>query len=286
MNRPVEKVSWDDVQVFIEQINARISGLALVLPSEAQWEYACRAGTTTPFSFGRNVTPELVNYNGEYPYADGEMGLYRGETIPVKSLPPNDWGLHEMHGNVWEWVQDTWHESYKGAPVDGSAWQRETIGEERVLRGGSWLDYGRVVRSARRIHFSPVIRSVGIGFRLARGQEPETGKQEAERARPLPPGPRSGSGRAAAGSSRAVQGLPGKADTGQQPEPQPQLLRLDTAAEAEALLPSAPAFRIVTDRERLTIRQTKSRSGPAPSAATASVCGRRSLSSPAQRRSR
>ena len=116
MNRPVEQVSWDDVQGFIEQINARVSGLALVLPSEAQWEYACRAGTTTPFSFGQNVTPELVNYNGEYPYTDGEKAQYRGETILVKSLPPNDWGLYEMHGNVWEWVQDTWHANYDGAP--------------------------------------------------------------------------------------------------------------------------------------------------------------------------
>ncbi len=100
--RPVEKVSWDDAQRFISALNEGLPGLDLGLPSEAQWEFACRAGTDTPFSFGANITPEQVNYHGEYPYGGGEKGLYRGETVPVGSLPPNRWGLYEMHGNVRE----------------------------------------------------------------------------------------------------------------------------------------------------------------------------------------
>ena len=111
-NRPVENVSWNDCQAFLLQLNERLPGLDLDLPSEAQWEYACRAGTTTPFSFGPNITPEQVNYNGNHPYAGGKMGLYRGETVSVAGLPPNPWGLYEMHGNVWEWCQDHWHRNY------------------------------------------------------------------------------------------------------------------------------------------------------------------------------
>ena len=102
-NNPVEQVSWDDIQVFLKKLNELIPGLDATLPTEAQWEYACRAGTTTPFSFGENITPEQVNYHGEYPYANGKKGLYRAKTVPIKSLPANSWGLYEMHGNVWEW---------------------------------------------------------------------------------------------------------------------------------------------------------------------------------------
>ena len=121
-DRPVENVGWNDCQEFLKRLNERLPGLDLNLPSEAQWEYACRAGTTTPFSFGANITPEQVNYDGNYPYAGGEKGWYRQETVPVASLPPNPWGLYEMHGNVWEWTQDHWHDNYRDAPTDGSVW--------------------------------------------------------------------------------------------------------------------------------------------------------------------
>ena len=123
--RPVENVSWHDCQDFLKRLNERVPGIDLVLPSEAQWEYACRAGTTTPFSFGATITPEQVNYARE-------------ETVPVASLPSNLWGLYEMHGNVWEWCQDYWHGDYQGAPTDGSAWLGDATGADRVLRGGSW----------------------------------------------------------------------------------------------------------------------------------------------------
>ncbi|HNO60224.1 MAG TPA: formylglycine-generating enzyme family protein, partial [Plasticicumulans sp.] len=103
---PVEQVSWNDVQKFLRALEGLLPGIEACLPSEAQWEYACRAGTTTPFSFGTQVTPAQVNYDGNFPYADGKKGEDRGRTVPVKSLPANDWGLYEMHGNVWEWCAD------------------------------------------------------------------------------------------------------------------------------------------------------------------------------------
>ncbi|MCI0734135.1 MAG: formylglycine-generating enzyme family protein, partial [Methylococcaceae bacterium] len=114
-DRPVETVRWEDTQAFLEKINSGVPGLALRLPTEAEWEYACRAGTATPFWFGGQIAPEQVNYNGNYPYAGGAKGRYRQETVAVKSLPCNPWGLYEMHGNVWEWCQD-W---YGGYDVEG-----------------------------------------------------------------------------------------------------------------------------------------------------------------------
>ena len=169
-DRPVETVSWNDAQKFVEKINGLVPGLNLSLPSEARWEYACRAGTSTPFSFGKNITPEQVNYNGDYPYGAAPKGLYRGETVPVASLPANDWGLYEMHGNVWEWCADAWHESYKGAPTDGSVWD-ETEAASRVVRGGSWNNYAQDVRSASRFRYEPGNRSDFFGFRCARVQD-------------------------------------------------------------------------------------------------------------------
>jgi formylglycine-generating enzyme required for sulfatase activity len=167
----VEQVSWNEMQRFIAALNERVPGLGLRLPSEAQWEYACRAGTETPFSFGANVTPEQVNYNGEYPYAGAAKGKYRGETVPVGSLPANPWGLYEIHGNVNEWVQDAWHDSYVGAPTDGSAWESEEPGAARVFRGGSWYGNARYCRSASRIRRHPDDRNDNLGFRCARVQE-------------------------------------------------------------------------------------------------------------------
>jgi sulfatase modifying factor 1 len=175
---PVEHVSWDDVQTFLYRLNELVPGLAAGLPSEAQWENACRAGTTTPFSFGKNITPDQVNYNGEYPYADGKKGLYREHTVPVKSLPPNPWGLYEMHGNVYEWCAD-WYGDYPEGPQTDPSGPPEGVG--RVLRGGSWLRDGRFCRAALRFWYGPGVRYFILGFRLAPGQRPGPAGQEAAR---------------------------------------------------------------------------------------------------------
>ena len=168
LQNPVDTVNWDQVQALITEVNRRLPGLQARLPSEAEWEYACRAGTETPFSFGDDITPEQVNYNGDHPYAGGDKGLYRGRTVPVGSLPPNAWGLDEMHGNVREWCAD-WYGAYPtGAQLDP---QGPQTGGFRVLRGGSWLSIGRGVRSAYRRRSEPGSRYGSIGFRLALGQE-------------------------------------------------------------------------------------------------------------------
>ncbi|WP_205215850.1 formylglycine-generating enzyme family protein [Azospirillum brasilense] len=164
---PVEQVSWHDVQGFLERLNQRVSGLSLGLPTEAQWEYACRAGTTTPFSFGGTVTPDQVNYDGNRPYRDGPKGLFRKRTVPVGSLPPNPWGLHEMHGNVWEWCADGQRVYTADAATDPRG--PETDGAERVLRGGSWISFARYVRAAIRYRLAPDDRFGSFGFRCASG---------------------------------------------------------------------------------------------------------------------
>ncbi len=164
---PVEKVSWDDVQEFLSKINERKPELNLCLPTEAQWEYACRAGTETPFWFGDNITPEQVNYNGNRPYADGVEGLNRKKTLPTKSLQPNSWGLYQMHGNVLEWCAD-WYGDYPvGQTTDPGG---PETGQYRVLRGGSWINIGRFVRLAFRSLYNPGIRISYCGFRFASGQ--------------------------------------------------------------------------------------------------------------------
>ena len=151
-DNPVDQVSWDDVQHFLQVLNERLPDLEARLPTEAEWEYACRAGTTTLFSFGDNITPEQVNYAGD-------------KTIPVKSLPSNPWGLYEMHGNVWEWCAD-WYGDYPTvAVVDPSMKQ-----ERRVLRGGSWYSSAWWARSASRNWSKPDFRRDLIGFRLALGR--------------------------------------------------------------------------------------------------------------------
>jgi len=167
-DNPVENVSWDEAEQFIDQLNAAVPSLAARLPTEAEWEYACRAGTTTPFSFGENITPEQVNYNGNSPYAGGAEGLYREKTVPVKSLPPNAWGLYEMHGNVWEWCAD-WYGVYE--PESSVDPLGQEHGSKRVLRGGSWVSYGRVARSAIHDGYDPAERFGYIGFRIALGQQ-------------------------------------------------------------------------------------------------------------------
>jgi formylglycine-generating enzyme required for sulfatase activity len=171
-NRPVENVSWLDAMEFCNRLSQR-TGRTYTLPSEAQWEYACRAGTTTPFHFGDMISPELANYHGNYAYADGPKGIYREQTTPVRMFPANAWGLHDMHGNVWEWCLDEWRDSYEGAPTDGRAWGDAAEGEKskelvktKLLRGGSWNDGPWDCRSAYRYHSRPDDADFFVGFRV------------------------------------------------------------------------------------------------------------------------
>lgn len=204
---PVEKISWLDTQVFLKKLNQLIPNLKAQLPSEAQWEYACRAGTITPFSFGENITSDQVNYDGNYPYADGEKGIYREKTSPVTDFEANDWGLYQMHGNVWEWCFDEFQKDLGREPVvnpvtarfktgvkpdkagsHGKAVAEQSSGLEttrlfnserlenaddasvfRVLRGGSWYDDGRHCRSAIRYRGRAAGRNGDVGFRFSLG---------------------------------------------------------------------------------------------------------------------
>ncbi|MES9901997.1 MAG: formylglycine-generating enzyme family protein [Sedimenticola sp.] len=165
---PVEQVSWDDCQDFIQTANEHLGGVGphLRLPSEAEWEHACRAGTKGPFSWGDSLTTEQANYNGNFPYAGGEKGEYRQRTLPALSFEPNPWGLYQMHGNVWEWCAD-WKGIYPTEPVIDPAGPIE--GHSRVLRGGSWYGRGRNLRSAIRDADTPDSRIRSFGLRLAGG---------------------------------------------------------------------------------------------------------------------
>ena len=165
-HRPVERVSWYEAVEFCERLS-KLTQRNYRLPSEAEWEYACRAGTTTPFYFGNTITPELVNYDGQYVYGNAQKGEYREETTPVGQFYPNAFGLYDMHGNVSEWCLDTWHNSYDGAPTDGSAWETGGHSTRRVRRGGSWYFIPRWCRSANRNNsYSVVTDNINIGFRL------------------------------------------------------------------------------------------------------------------------
>jgi formylglycine-generating enzyme required for sulfatase activity len=168
---PVENITWEMAQKFISAVNSRSAGLNVRLPSEAEWEYACRAGTTTPFWFGEELTPDDANYNGTHPYNNGKKGEYREQTMPVKSFQPNLWGLYQMHGNVWEWCQDRWHDNYKGAPQDGSPWEEGGEENRAVCRGGSWFNYGRYLRSTCRNYDFIGLDVAYFGFRLAQDSE-------------------------------------------------------------------------------------------------------------------
>jgi formylglycine-generating enzyme required for sulfatase activity len=166
--RPVVKVSWEDARQYAEWL-AKKTGLAYRLPSEAEWEYAARAGTTTPFNTGNCINTSQANYNGNYDYADcgAKTWNFREKTVAVGTYPANAFGLHEMHGNVWQWVADCWNDSYSGAPSDGSAWLTGDC-KRRVVRGGSWDDYPTLLRSARRYWGGSGGRYAGTGFRVAR----------------------------------------------------------------------------------------------------------------------
>ena len=164
---PVENISWDDCKEFFTKINQLQPNLNLRFPTEAEWENACRAGTTTTFSFGDHVTTDLVNYDGDYPYNGAPNGIYRQQTIGVTDLPCNQWGLYQMHGNVWEWCSD-WHDGYDmNVLVDPTG---PATGSERVVRGGSWGSYARNLRAAFRGTDVPDRRDNLLGLRCARGQ--------------------------------------------------------------------------------------------------------------------
>jgi formylglycine-generating enzyme required for sulfatase activity len=154
--RPVINVTWHDAQVYVVWLSQE-TGRTYRLPSEAEWEYACRAGTTSRYSFGDSITPSNANY------ADSRLG----RTSEVGAYPANPWLLHDMHGNVWEWVEDDWQENYQGAPPNGSAW-KDTGTRHRVLRGGSWFGDSGDCRSAGRSGYDTVGRISFFGFRVAR----------------------------------------------------------------------------------------------------------------------
>ncbi|RUS99367.1 hypothetical protein DSM106972_078090 [Dulcicalothrix desertica PCC 7102] len=167
--RPVESVIWNNAVNFCTKIS-RISGKSYRLPTEAEWEYACRAGTITPFNFGKTITTDLVNYDGNYVYASIFKGRYRQQTTDVGSFPANDFGLYDMHGNVWEWCQDKRHDNYDGVPTDGSAWldSNASYANEysQILRGGSWNNNPGLCRSAYRNWNHPGNDLSTLGFRV------------------------------------------------------------------------------------------------------------------------
>lgn len=164
---PVVGVNWFDALRYVQWLS-QATGRSYRLPSEAEWEYACRAGTRTAFSWGDTISPEQANYDGNFTYNGGPRGAYRRGTTPAGMFAPNAWGLYDMHGNVWEWVQDVVHDNYEGAPLDGSAWETGGDGARRVLRGGSWLYNPRYLRSALRNGFSAVLSNDIVGFRVVR----------------------------------------------------------------------------------------------------------------------
>jgi formylglycine-generating enzyme required for sulfatase activity len=163
-NCPVENVSWDEAQAYIKKLIAK-TGQRYRLPSEAEWEYAARAGTSSRFHTGDCITTDQANVRGDY---CSNVDFWQRRTLPVGSLAANAWGLYDIHGNVWEWVEDCWNDTYMGAPSGGIAW---TGGDcsRRVQRGGSWHGGGWEARSASRSDGGPsAFRNDSLGFRLAR----------------------------------------------------------------------------------------------------------------------
>jgi formylglycine-generating enzyme required for sulfatase activity len=165
-NLPVETVSWDDAIAFVARLNAQNDGYFYRLPTEAEWEYACRAGTTTAFAFGDSISSDQSNFDGSDPEYVSGKGVSRKKTVSVGSFQANAFGLHDMHGNVWEWCQDWYHDDYNGAPSDGSAWLMGGEQKYRVARGGSWLIKASISRSAIRYWASPDYRDMNMGFRI------------------------------------------------------------------------------------------------------------------------
>jgi formylglycine-generating enzyme required for sulfatase activity len=163
-NLPVECVSWNDAREFCDRLS-RMANKTYRLPSEAEWEYACRGGTTTPFYCGETISTDLANYDGNYTYGQGQKGQYREKTTEVGIFPANPFGLYDMCGNVWEWCEDGWHENYINAPTDGSAWT-SLSSQRKLLRVGSWVNNPVNCRSAYRHHYNLDDNDDHIGFRV------------------------------------------------------------------------------------------------------------------------
>ena len=161
--QPIENIFWTDAVAFCQKL-ARRTGRSYQLPSNAQWEYACRAGSQTPFHFGETLTPALANYNGNYSYGKGPKGLYRETTTEVGSFAPNAFGLYDMHGNVWEWCLDGWQTPGKGRPLDEAI--RCLSSQKKALRGGSWFYLPSNCRSAYRLTYPFHNRTDDVGFRV------------------------------------------------------------------------------------------------------------------------
>ena len=164
--QPVINVSWEDAQAYVTWLS-EVTGKPYRLPTEAEWEFAARAGTTMPFWTGATISTAQANYDGNSAYGGGRTGEYRGQTTPVHEFDPNPWGLHDMHGNVWEWVEDCWNDNYEGAPSDGRAWASGFCAG-RVMRGGSWVNEPVDLRSAYRYWTYTDSRNIDLGFRVAR----------------------------------------------------------------------------------------------------------------------
>jgi formylglycine-generating enzyme required for sulfatase activity len=167
-SHPAGCLNWHDAQAYVAWLSSK-TGKQYRLLTEAEWEYVARAGTTTPFWWGASISPSQANYDGNSGYSGGATGEFRGRSVPVSSFAPNPWGLYQVHGNVWEWVEDCRQETYRGAPTDGSA---SITGDcrRRALRGGSWAFSPGLLRSAARSHFSgPAdLRGANVGLRVAR----------------------------------------------------------------------------------------------------------------------
>lgn len=195
---PVESVSWDDAQDFLRRLQQRLPlGTVAALPTEAEWECACRAGSDAPFAFGATINTALVNYDGYHPYTGAEQGLIREKTMPVSALPANGWGLHQMHGNVWEWCADTALRMYPTPGNDDVCIDPLAIADvsgKPVLRGGSWISGARFARSSCRYTAFRDSRLSYVGFRLTLksrsiSSEPGAGNEKAPRSAPDGIGP-------------------------------------------------------------------------------------------------
>jgi formylglycine-generating enzyme required for sulfatase activity len=165
-NLPVDNVSWDDAHLFCSRLS-RKTGRAYRMPAEAEWEYACRAGSASAFHFGETLTTDLANYVGEHIFLSEPKGIYRHTTTEAGCFPPNAFGLYDMHGNLWEWCADAWHDDYQGAPFDGSAWNTGDKKAPRVLRGGCWHEIPGNCRSAMRLRADAGDREDFFGLRVA-----------------------------------------------------------------------------------------------------------------------